>query len=130
MTFSSLSDSLPEIHEVMARNYLRQAQLLLDRDDDIDSAGALLYESAKQCINAVANQQGENPGPTGAKIRFLHAISERQLTTPDLLKNWQNATQLHIHADRGHLTRSAFMENWRAAQTFINQMLLIYADGG
>ena len=110
----------------MARNYRRQAQLLLDRDDDLDSAGALLYESAKQCINAVANQQGENPGPTGAKFRFLGGILEQGLTTPDLLKNWHNATQLHIHADRGHLLRSTFMENWRATHNFINQMLLIY----
>ena len=110
----------------MARNYRRQAQLLLDRHDDLDSAGALLYESAKQCINAVANRQGENPGPTGAKIRFLRGMFDQQLTTPDLLKNWHNATQLHIHADRGNLLRPTFMENWRATQIFIDQMLLIY----
>ena len=58
----------------MARNYRSQAQMLLDRDSDLDSAGALLYESAKQCINAVAIQRGENPGPTRAKIRFLRYL--------------------------------------------------------
>ena len=41
-------------HEVRARNYRRQAELLL-QGTDLDSAGVLLYESAKQCVNAVAN---------------------------------------------------------------------------
>ena len=61
----------------MARNYRSRAQILLERDSDLDSAGALLYESAKQCINAVANQQGENPGPTRAKMRFLRDLVEQ-----------------------------------------------------
>ena len=116
-------------HEARARNYRRQAQLLLERDFDLDSAGALLYESAKQCINAVANQAGVNPGSTGAKHRFLHIVAERGTAPSDLMRNWYAAGKLHIHADRGHLDPSDFMENWRAAQTFINQMLLIYADG-
>ena len=34
----------------MARNYRSRAQILLDRDSDLDSAGALLYESVKQWV--------------------------------------------------------------------------------
>lgn len=110
----------------MARNYRSRAQILLERDSDLDSAGALLYESAKQCINAVANQQGENPGPTRAKMRFLRDLVEQDPMAADMLRNWQNAVQLHIHADRGSLIPSAFMEHWSATQFFIDQMLLIY----
>ena len=43
---------------------------LLERDADLDSAGALLYESAKQCINAVANQEGINPRPHRRQTAF------------------------------------------------------------
>ena len=110
----------------MARNYRSQAQMVLDRDSDLDSAGALLYESAKQCINAVAIQRGENPGPTRAKIRFLRYLVEERWIATDMLRNWQNAVQLHIHADRGILIPAAFMEHWSAAQAFIDQMLLVY----
>ena len=62
-------------HEARAHNYRRQADLLLQRDADFDCAGALLYEAAKQCINAVANQRGENPGTTGGKVNALRGIA-------------------------------------------------------
>ena len=104
--------------------------MLFERDGDMDSAGALLYESAKQCLNAVANQRGSNPGPTGAKRRFLLGIAEQEVRTTDLMESWQAAAELHIHADRGHLTPTRFIDVWSVAQTFIDQMLLIYAHGG
>ena len=116
-------------HEARSRNYRRQAQLLLDRDHDLDSASALLYESAKQCINAVANQNGNNPGPTGAKVRYLEGLAERDPEDSNLILNWQFAGKLHIHADRGHLNLPNFMEAWSRTQTFIDQMLQIYAGG-
>ena len=115
-----------EFHEARARNYRRQAQLLRDRDGDNDSAGILLYESAKQCINALANQQGSNPTSTGAKLRFLRSIAERETASLDLMRNWRSANLLHVHADRGFLTDDEFTEAWIEAQAFIDQMLLIY----
>ncbi len=63
-------------HEARARNYRRQAELLLDRDNDNDCAGALLYEAAKQCINAIANQLGGNPGTIGGKVNALRRIAQ------------------------------------------------------
>ena len=37
-----------------------------------------MYESAKQCINAVANLRGDNPAAMGAKLSALRAVSERE----------------------------------------------------
>ena len=62
-------------HEARARNYRQQAELLLQRDSDTDCAAALLYEAAKQCINAVANQRGENPGTTGGKVKVVRDVT-------------------------------------------------------
>jgi hypothetical protein len=108
-----------------AVNYRRQAQALLDRDNDLDCAGALIYESAKQCINALANQQGSNPAATGAKERFLFGFIEHNDIPPGLVSRWKFATRLHVHADRGHLEEPDFMEHWRETQVFIEQMLRI-----
>ena len=41
----------------MASVYRADAVLLLERQS-AHSAGTLLYESAKQCLNAVANRRG------------------------------------------------------------------------
>ncbi len=95
----------------------------------MDSAGALLYEAAKQCINAIANQRGLNPVSTGAKRRFLRTATVGATVPLDLMRAWRAAETLHVHADRGHLEPSDFEEAWATAQAFINQMLLIYADG-
>lgn len=113
-------------HELRARNFRRQAVLLLERDDDLDCAGALIYESAKQCINALANQQGLNPTRTGNKERFLIDIAQRQDTFEALVPLWKLADQLHIYADREHLDRQDFMEAWEGSLLFIDQMLTMY----
>ena len=110
-----------------AVNYRRQAQAMLARDNDLDCAGALIYESAKQCINALANQQGSNPAATGAKERFLFAFAEQNDVPLGLVSRWKFATRLHVHADRGHLAEPDFMEHWQEAQTFIDQMLNLYS---
>ena len=104
-------------HEARAREYRRLAELLLEREDCPIAAGTLLYESAKQCIN---------PGSTGAKRRFLNELAGVESAVPNLLLNWRNANLLHVHADRGHLSRGDFEVAWASAQTFIDQMLLIY----
>ena len=119
-----------EFYEARARNYRLQATLLKERDSDTDSAGALIYESAKQCINAVANLSGENPAAMGAKLNALEEISEREPDDLDLMQNWEGALRLHIHADRGFLDDSQFREAWDRAEAFVETMLWIYGRGG
>ena len=111
-----------------AVNYRNRAILLLELYRDRDSAGALIYEAAKQCINAVANQRGANPATTGAKLRSLNEVAAAEAQTPDLSENWYSALQLHIHADRGLLNEVDFLDAWDKAQTFISQMLAIYGS--
>ena len=114
-------------HEARSRNYRRQAILMLDRDSDVDCAGALLYESAKQCINAIANRLGSNPGTIGGKVNVLRQVAASEADGMALMENWQHADKLHIHADRGHLSRDEFDRSWQQAQAFITAMLTIYS---
>ena len=126
---SSRSDQYRERairHEARARNYRRQAVLMLQRDADTDCASALLYESAKQCVNAVANQRGQNPGTTGGKVNVVRDISAESPDGRALMQSWQHADKLHVHADRGHLLAEEFAESWEATQAFIDSMLDIY----
>ena len=50
-----------------ATSYHEDANLMLERYGKPYSAAALLYEAAKQCVNAVANLSSQNPGAVGAK---------------------------------------------------------------
>ena len=110
-----------------ALNYREDAVILLQRYDRPYSAAALLYESAKQCINAVANLNGQNPGAVGAKRAYLRRLASQETRERyDLTRGWESATQLHIHADRGHLTEEDFRETWQVTQAFIDDMLTIY----
>ena len=112
-----------------ALSYREDAVFLLQRYDRPYSAAALIYESAKQTINAVANLNGQNPGAVGAKKAYLrNLVSQPPGNRFDLIRGWESATQLHIHADRGHLTEEDFRETWQIAQTFIDDMLTIF-DG-
>ena len=113
-------------HVGQARNYRRQSELLLSRDNDRYAAGALMYEAAKQCVNAVANQRGSNPGTTAAKFNTLHTIAHTESSGNSLTLNWRSVTQLHIHADRGHLTDTEYAEAWEQPAAFIDDMLNIY----
>ena len=102
---------------------------MLERYDKPYSAAALTYESAKQCVNAVANLNGQNPGAVGAKRAYLISLANRPPgNRSDLMRGWDAATRLHIHADRGHLTENLFRNAWLVAQTFIDDMLAIYAE--
>ena len=127
MSLNSQRQQQATRHEFRARNYRRQAELLLERDDDLDCAGALIYESAKQCINALSNQRGLNPTRTGNKERFLAVIAQEEPAPQVLMQMWKQAGLLHVYADRAHLSRAAFMEAWEWSQLFIDQMLLKYA---
>ena len=114
-------------HEARARNYLQKAEMLLNEYTDLDSAGALMYEAAKQCINAVANQRGTNPGKTSGKVNVLRSLAEEQQGYPTLMRDWRFATKLHVHADREFLTDEDYREAWYWARAFIDDMLTIYA---
>ena len=114
-------------HAEKARHYRRQARLLLERDQDRDCAAIILYEAAKQCINALANQQGSNPGPTGGKERFLYRLAEQDDAPPNLIMRWHYADRLHIYADREHLSPSDYLEAWVRTESFIADLLELYA---
>ena len=117
-------------HAAQAREYRRLADLLMERETAPEAAGELLYAAAKQCINAVANQRGLNPGSTAAKRQLLLAIDEQAAGTPPLSRDWYTLAKLHTHADQIHLPASEFAEAWEKGQAFIDQMLAIYAGGG
>ena len=117
-----------EEHRAAALRYRNDADDLL-REGKRESAGALLYESAKRCINAIANQQGSNPVRTAAKFQFLRSLAAQGHTAFDLLRGWHSASSLHSHADQGHLTDAAFAEDWGTAQTFITEMLAHLRSG-
>ena len=127
MVSDSLAQQRAARHEVRARNYLQKAEMLLNQYDDLDSAGALMYEAAKQCINAVANQRGANPGTTGGKVYALRSIEAQEQNNSDLMRRWRLADRLHIHADRGVLTDEQYGTAWDGARSFIDDMLTIYA---
>lgn len=114
-------------HESLANEYMRIAQSVLDGDSFQVAAGALIYEAAKQCVNAVANQQLMNPVATSAKRRFLISLAERESGVSDLLLNWRAAELLHINADRANMSNDDFNYAWDRAQAFIIQMLQIYS---
>ena len=127
MTVSNRHRQRAARHVEKARHYQRQARLLLERYQDRDCAAIVLYEAAKQCINALANQQGLNPGTTGRKERFLYRIAEQDDAPPNLIVRWNYAGQLHIYADREHLSPSDYMEAWARAESFIEDLLELYA---
>lgn len=120
-----------ERHRSRAVSYRDDANLLLRRYGRPDSAGALIYEAAKQCVNAVANWNGQNPGATGSKTRHLEAIAAQPPGDGfNLVVGWDAAMRLHIHADRGHLSDQDFQQAWWQAQSFIDDMLSIYHAAG
>lgn len=99
------------------------------RQGETESAGALLYEAAKRCINAVANRNAVNPVKTAAKFHFLLNLSEQNLADFNLLRGWQRASDLHSHADQSHLGDEIFRDAWDTTQAFITEMLAIYDRG-
>ena len=90
------------------------------------AAGALLYEAAKQCVNAVANLRGSDPQDNRAKIDEISAVIAQGLTTFNLRVGSRAAWDLHIHADQGDLTTVDFRERFALAADFIDEMQAIY----
>ena len=83
----------------------------------------------KQCINAVANRQGQDPGPTSAKYYFLVSLAAGDALRASLTEDWNAVMDLHINADRLNLSEFQFEDSWQIAYSFIDQMLQIYAQG-
>ena len=106
-------------HEARARNYRRQAELMRERDADLDCAAALLYESAKQCINAVGNQRGQNPGTTGGKVNVIRGrlrleIPHGDCADAELATRGRDSISMRIV---GNLTlHRIYAEAWEQAQ--------------
>ena len=114
-----------EWHSALATRYRDTAIRLLELDDPY-SAAALIYESAKQCVNAAANYQGQNPASTRAKVQFLERFAQQPPGSLfNLIEGWDAALRLHIHADRGHLSDQEFHRAWLTCQDFIEDMLTI-----
>ncbi len=117
-------------HLSMASVYRADATLLLERESP-HSAGTLLYESAKQCLNAVANRRGHDPLYTRYKMEQLGVIRILYPDVRDDLENgWQASMSLHIHADQGNLTQEEYQESWDRSQLFITIMMEIYEEEG
>ena len=115
-------------HLSMASVYRADATMLLERDSQ-HSAGTLLYESAKQCLNAVANSRGHDPVYTREKMQYLRVIGMLYpAVQANLEDGWRAAMALHIHADQGRLTEDEFQENWDKSQSFIDAMIEIYQE--
>ena len=91
-----------------------------------DAAGALLYEAAKQCVNAVANLRGRDPQDNRAKLDEINAIIAQGLTPFNLRGGARAAWDLHVHADQGALTPDDFKEQFAYALAFVNEMQDIY----
>ena len=90
------------------------------------AAGALLYEAAKQCVNAVANLNGRNPQANHEKMAELRTIVNAHPHYPHLVRDSREAWQLHIHADQGHLTQREYAFAVARTGRFVADMRAIY----
>ena len=98
----------------------------LDADIRLASAGALLYEAAKQSVNAVANLNGCDPQANHKKMAALRTIANAHPKYSDLLDDSRKAWQLHIHADQAHLTPDELDYTLQRTIQFIADMQSIY----
>ena len=122
-------------HYQRAEAYRELAQELLEQSSRAtatrspilaDSAGAPLYEAAKQCVNAVANLHGRDPQENHAKIAEIRRIIADNQTSVDLQDGAHSAWELHIHADQGNLSPEGFRERFTLTIAFIAEMQAIY----
>ena len=121
-------------HYQRAGTYRDLAQELLERSRTVperaevlaDAAGALLYEAAKQCVNAVANLHGRDPQDNRAKMNEINTILAEDFTSFNLIDGSSAAWELHIHADQGNLLSEHFSERFTLAAAFIDEMQAIF----
>ena len=121
-------------HHRHARQYQRlasfMAQLANTPGNDPETcraaAGALLYESAKQHINAVANQSGQNPQDNREKRRALNDIANSHPEYANLPRGAAAAWLLHIHADQFNLSDAEYAAHMADTTQFAAAMDAIY----
>ena len=90
------------------------------------AGGALLYEAAKQCVNAVANLGGIDPQANHEKMAALRAIVNAHPGYPDLIGDSREAWILHIHADQIDLAPDRLASALERTGRFIADMRAIY----
>ena len=113
----------------LAQELLAQSRADPERAEILaDAAGAMLYESAKQCVNAVANLRGRDPQGNRAKMAEIRAIIAEGFTSLNLQRGPRAAWDLHIHADQGTLLPERFSEQFTRATAFIDEMQAIYRN--
>ena len=121
-------------HYRRAGEYYELAQGFLTRasgdagaaDILVAAGGALLYEAAKQCVNAVANLTGRDPQANHEKMAALRVIANAHPTYPNLIGDSRMAWELHIHADQEHLTPRELTAYSESTRSFIMDMRSIY----
>ena len=122
-----------ELHYRSAQQYQELARIVTSAPEDpvgrdilVASSGALLYEAAKQCVNAVANLRGQDPKGNQEKLAEINSIAAACPTQSDLVIGARAAWYLHVHADQFHLTQAELDRNFTTATTFVSEMLAIY----
>ena len=78
----------------------------------VAAGGALLYEAAKQCVNAVANLNGRDPRGNHEKMAALRVIANAHPAYPHLIRGSRTAWDLHIHADQGNSALPDLASGW------------------
>ena len=111
----------------LAQGFLTRASGDAEAADILVAAGgALLYEAAKQCVNAVANLTGRDPQANHEKMAALRVIANAHPTYPNLIGDSRMAWELHIHADQEHLTPRELTAYSESTRRFIMDMRSIY----
>ena len=90
------------------------------------AAGALLYEAAKQCVNAVANLNGRDPQANHEKMAALRAIADAHPNYPNLIDDSRAAWHLHIHADQFNLPPDRLASAQERTTRFVSDLQSIY----
>lgn len=116
-----------DAYRELAEGMLERSRTAAERAEVLaDAAGALLYEAAKQCVNAVANLRGHDPQDNRAKMDEINAIVAEDFTALDLIEGSRAAWELHIHADQGGLMPDRFADRFAMAVDFVDEMQGIY----
>ena len=114
-------------YQALAQNLLAGASEGAADTEILKAAGgALLYEAAKQCVNAVANLNGRDPRANHEKMAELRIVANSHPHYPHLVRDSREAWQLHIHADQGHLTQREYAFAVARTGRFIADMQAIY----
>lgn len=116
-----------DAYRELAEGMLERSRTAAERAEVLaDAAGALLYEAAKQCVNAVANLRGQDPQDNRAKMDEINAIVAEGFTVLDLIEGARAAWELHIHADQGGLLPDRFAGRFAMATDFVDEMQTIF----